>query len=71
MVCSCFIGVDFSGNLLMFMCMLPLLWYLSVSLVLHNCCVGERGERARIAGDNAHIKEHGRRHANSNLSISL
>ena len=33
-------------------------------------CVGERNERGRILDDNAHIRGHGRRHANSYDSIS-
>ena len=33
-------------------------------------CVGERGERAKIFDDSAHVKGHGRRHANSNDSIT-
>ena len=44
--------------------------FLCLLCVLRNCGVGKRGERERRVGDNAHVKDHGRCHADSNLTIS-
>ena len=63
----CFCNVfDCSGNAYF---VLPLLCSLTVYFVFLLTAVYWR-ERARIVDDNAHVKGHGRRHANSNDSIS-
>ena len=64
----CSYDVDCSGNIYF---VLPLLYLLIIYfLFLLTAVRGERGERARIVDDNAYVKDHSRRHANSYDSTS-
>ena len=51
-------------------CCVGCLVYLACLFCVTTVVLGQKEERARIVGDNAHVKGHGRRHANWNLSIS-